>query len=137
MNPKRLVLAIVAVFVGTFATDMLIHGFWLESAYKASASLWRTEAEMRHHQAYLFAGQFLSALMFVLIWSHAAVATLPRACAYGLCMALFQQSMTFIWYAVQPLPGGIALRWVLAGAAQGLLMGLIVFYAYKPKPTAA
>ena len=53
MNPKRLVLAIVAVFVGIFATDMLIHGVWLNGLYKDTAQLWRTEAEMKHHMAYL------------------------------------------------------------------------------------
>ena len=137
MNPKRLVLAIVAVFVGIFATDMLIHGVWLNSLYKETAQLWRTEAEMTHHMAYLIAGQFLTALMFVLIWAHAAMPSLGRACAYGLCMALFQQAMTFITYAVQPLPGGIALRWVLAGAAQGVLMGMIVYFAYKTKARSA
>ena len=137
MNPKRLVLAIVAVFVGIFATDMLIHGVWLNSLYKDTAQLWRSEAEMRHHMAFLTAGQFLTALMFVLIWTHAAIASLGRACAYGLCMALFQQAMTFITYAVQPLPGEIALKWVLAGSAQGVLMGVIVFFTYKTKAQSA
>ena len=88
MNPKRLVLAIVAVFAGVLATDYLVHVVWLQSSYQASASLWRTEAEIRHHRAYLLGGEFLTALMFVLIWAHAAIATLGRACAYGLCMAL-------------------------------------------------
>ena len=134
MNPKRLILAVVAVFIGLFATDFLVHGVWLQSLYKESASLWRNEAEMQHHQAYLFAGQFLSTLMFVLIWANATRATLPRACAFGLCMGLFGQAMTFIMYAVQPLPGAIAVRWVIAGAAQGVLMGLIAHGVYKPKP---
>ena len=136
MNPKRLILAVVAVFAGLFASDFLVHGIWLESLYKASASLWRSDAEMRHHQAYLFAGQFLSALMFVLIWANAARATLSRACAFGLCMGLFGQSLTFILYAVQPMPGAIAVRWVIAGAAQGVLMGLISYFVYKSKPAA-
>jgi hypothetical protein len=35
---------------------------------------------------------------------------------------------------VQPLPADIAVKWFVPGVAQGLLMGLIVFFIYKPKP---
>jgi hypothetical protein len=32
MNPKRLILAIVVVFVGFWVTSYLIHGLWLNSS---------------------------------------------------------------------------------------------------------
>ena len=137
MNIKGLVLAFVAVLVGVLVTDFLIHGLWLQAIYKATASIWRTEAEMKHHYFFLLGGQILTALMFVLIWANAAIASLSRACAYGLCMALFQQAMTFVMYAVEPLPGEIALKWVLSGAAQGVVMGVIVFFTYRTKARSA
>jgi len=49
MNRKRLVLAIVAAFAGIWVTDFLIHGVWLANTYKATASLWRPEAEMQRN----------------------------------------------------------------------------------------
>jgi len=137
MNTKRLVLAIVAVFAAVFATDVLIHGFWLNATYKATMQLWRSEADMQSQMCWLIAGQFLTALMFVLIWSQAAVRSLPRACAYGLCMALFQQATTLITYAVQPIPGEIIFKWFISGIAQGVLMGVILHLIYKPRPAAA
>ena len=33
MNPKRLLLAIVAVFVGVWVTDFIIHGVLLQNTY--------------------------------------------------------------------------------------------------------
>ncbi len=136
MNPTRLILAIIAVFVGVFATDMLIHGVWLNATYKATMQLWRSEADMQKQMGWLIAGQILTALIFVLIWAHAAIRSLPWACAYGLCMALFQQATTLITYAVQPMPGEIMLKWFAAGTGQGLLMGVILHLVYKPKPAA-
>jgi len=136
MNPKRLVLAIVAVFLGVFATDFLIHGVWLAGDYKATMSLWRTEAEMNRHFGWLMLGQFLAAATFTAIYARgfAGMNCLRCACIYGVFMGLFSQANTLVTYAVQPLPAAIAGKWFLAGLAQGVLLGVIVFFAYKPKP---
>ncbi len=46
MNTQRLFIAIITGFVFIFATDFVIHAVWLDSDYKATASLWRPESEM-------------------------------------------------------------------------------------------
>lgn len=135
MNPKRLILAIVAVFAGIFLTDFLIHGVWLQNAYKETASLWRSEAGMQAHIGWLMLGQFLAAVTFAVLWAKgfAASAQVRCACLYGLFMGLFSQATTLITYAVQPFPASIAIKWFAAGLAQGVLLGLLVFFVYKPK----
>ena len=136
MNPKRLILAIIAVFAGVFATDFLIHHVWLMGDYKASASLWRPENEMGGHIGWLFGGELLAAVAFVMIYAKGFADKACPLCAvmFGLFMALFSQANTLISYAVQPLPGNLAAKWVVAAVAQGILIGLIVFFVYKPKP---
>ena len=138
MNTKRLILAIVVVFIAVFATDFLIHGVWLQSDYKETMSLWRTEAEMGKHFPFLLSGQLLAAVAFVVIWSKGlpAVSTLGRSCLYGLTMGLFMQATTLITYAVQPMPGSLMAKWFIAGIVQGVLMGVVVFLVGKPKPEA-
>ncbi len=139
MNPKRLVLAIVVAFLGIWITDFLIHGVWLQDTYKATASLWRPEAEMLSHVGWLLLGQFLMAVAFVTLWAKgfADGARLRCACLYGLFMGVFSQAATLITYAVQPLPADIAVKWFASGVAQGVLIGVIVFFVYKPKPAEA
>ena len=56
MNTKRLILAVVAVFIGVWATNFLIHGVWLKSDYAASMTLWRSEQEMGNHFLSLLGG---------------------------------------------------------------------------------
>lgn len=135
MNPKRLILAIVAVFVGVFATDYLIHEVWLKSTYLETMSLWRPEAEMTARFGWLMLGQFLATVTFVVIWSKGfpATASLGGACLYGLFMGGFSQATTLVTYAVQPFPPGLAMKWFCAGLVQGVLMGVIVYFVYRPK----
>ncbi len=136
MNPKRLILAIIAVFVALFATDYLIHGMWLMSDYKATASLWRPDAEMGSHMGWLMLGQGLATVMFVLIWANGfpVTACLRGACLYGACMGLFSQANTLIAFATQPLPASIAEKWFVSGVVQGVLLGVVAFLVYRPKP---
>jgi hypothetical protein len=136
MNTKRLILAIVVVFGAVFVTNFLIHGLWLQSVYKETASLWRTDAEMQKHFPFMLLGNFLFAATFVVIWSKGfpAVATPGGSCLYGLTMALFAQSLTIITYVVQPMPGSLMAKWFIAGILQGVVMGLTLFLVGKPKP---
>src|SRR2546429_578343 len=103
MNPKRLIIAIVAVFIGVWATDFLIHGVWLQATYKETMNLWRPEADMQAHMGWLMLGQFLFAATFVVLWAKgfAALDCIWSACLYGVFMGLFSQATTLITYAVQ------------------------------------
>jgi hypothetical protein len=137
MNPKRLVLAIIVVFIGIFVTDFLIHGLWLKENYEQTKHLWRSEAQMEKHFGWMFLGQFLIAVPFVILWAKgfAEKACIRCACVYGFLMALFAQAgMSFITYAVQPLPEVIPLKWFISGILQGVLLGVLVFFVYKPAP---
>lgn len=116
-------------------SDFLIHGVWLRADYQASASLWRPEPEMQARLGWLMGGEMLAAVTFVLLYAKgfAELRCLRCACIYGVTMGLFSEASTLINYAVLPLPPVLALKWFAAGIAQGLLAGVIVFLAYKPR----
>lgn len=139
MNSKRLVLAIVVVFVGMWATDFLIHQVWLQKDYVATLSLWRPEGDMQKHMGWIFAGQFLAAVAFVVIWSRGfpTAATLGGSITFGLFMGLFSEATTLILYAVQPMPANLAAKWFIAGVVRGALMGSLVYLVGRPKPIAS
>ena len=139
MKPTRLILAVVAVFVGVWLTDFLIHGVWLQSTYKETASLWRPEAEMQSHMGWLFLGQFVLSVVFVVIWSKGfpATASLCGSAWYGTFMGLAKQANTLVTYAVQPLPANLAVKWFVSGLVQGALMGLLLYFVARPKSAQA
>ena len=136
MNLKRLLLAIVAVFAAIWISDFLIHGVWLRADYEASKSLWRPKPEMQARIGWLFAGELLASVIFVVLYARgfAAMNCLRCACFYGAGMGLFSAAATLINYTVLPLPGSLAVKWVAAAVAQGLFAGLIVYFAYRLPP---
>jgi hypothetical protein len=134
MNSKRLILAIFTAFAFLFGSNFLIHGHWLRPDYMATATLWRTEAEMNARFAWMLSGQLLMAAVFVVLWAtgFAGRGGVKCACVYGLFMGLFSQATTLITYVVTPLPGEIALKWFFSGLAQAVVLGCISFFIYKP-----
>ena len=112
VNTPRLLLAIAVGFVFLFASDFLVHHFWLGVSYKAAAHLWRPEADMNAHLPWLFAGQLLCAVTFVFVWALGfAGRSVASGIVFGILMGAFQQVWALINFAVFPLPGAIAAKW--------------------------
>jgi hypothetical protein len=137
MNINRLVISIIVVFIAVFATDFLIHGLWLSSLYGSTNELWRPEAEMSSgkYMGWMIGGQLLAAITFTTLWAvgFAQHGKLSCAVLFGLFMALFSQTHTLISYAVQPLPMELVWKWLFSGVVQGIVLGIIVSFVYKPK----
>ncbi|MFZ4764857.1 MAG: hypothetical protein ACOYMN_07855 [Roseimicrobium sp.] len=136
MNLKSLIISIVAVFIAVTVTDILIHGVWLSSLYAATKELWRPEAEMASgkYMGWLHAAHLLIAITFTSLWAVGFAKDAKVTCGvkYGLFMGLFSQAHTLIGYAVQPLTLEIVWKWMLSGALQGVLLGIVAFFVYKP-----
>ena len=140
MNTKRLILAMVVAFAVLWVTDFLIHGVWMTPDYRATQQLWRTDAEMQSHMAWMLGAQLLFVITFVILWAKGfASHTKNIACAvgYGLLMGLFSGVWALIMYVVVPMPGSIAAKWFFAGIVQTILLGLVTFWIYKPSAPAA
>ena len=135
MNPKRVVLAIIAVFVVVWVADFLVHGIWLQGDYRASANVWRDPAGMRAHMVWLTLAQVQWSVTFVLIWAKgfAERPCIFRTLIYGFLMGLFFQTNTLVLYAVQPLPGLLMAKWFGANVAEAMLAAVVAFLVYKPK----
>ncbi|MEO6847822.1 MAG: hypothetical protein ABI443_09645 [Chthoniobacterales bacterium] len=136
MNPKRLILAIIAVFIVVFATNYVIHGIWLMADYHATSSLWRTTEEMTRKLPWMFASEFLFSAVFVMLYAKGFADKRCITCAimYGVFMGFFLESKDIITYVVTPLPSALAIKWIAAGLGQTILMAIVVFFVYKPAP---
>ena len=134
MNTTRLALAIIAGFVLIFATDFLIHAVWLAGDYKATAALWRPESEMQRRFPLMLIAQLLCSIAFVYIWAKTGWRrrTVVDGCMFGLWMGLFQQVTTIVLYVVTPMPKELALKWLVAGLVQAVLLGAVAALIYKP-----
>lgn len=136
MNPKSLVITILVAFVTVWVSNFLIHQLWLGDAYKATASLWRTEAEMMAKMPWMLLGQFLAAAAFTMIFAACVAEKRCMSCTikYAFSMGLFSGAGQIMGYCVQPFPGALVAKWVLASIVQAVLLGIFVHKVYKPAP---
>ena len=134
MNVARLFLSIVSGFVYIFATDFLIHAVWLAGDYKATASLWRPEDEMRVRFLWMLGAQLLCSVAFMYIWARTGWRrrSIGNGATFGFWMGLFQQVTTLVLYVVTPMPLGLAAKWFFAGMLQAILLGALAALVYKP-----
>jgi hypothetical protein len=82
----------------------------------------------------MLAAQFLFAAMLCVIWALGfASRSLGTAIVFGLFMALFQQVWPIVTYAVMPLLGSIAVKWIISGVLQVILVTIVAELVYRPR----
>lgn len=127
---KKLIIAIVAVFIGWEILDYVLHSRILSSTYQATAHLWRPEAEMKN--GLLAIVTLISAAVFVYIYaafiSNKSMATAVKyGVLFGVCVGV---SMGYGSYSVMPIPYSLALSWFLGTLVEavvgGILLGLLI-----------
>ncbi|NQU41187.1 MAG: hypothetical protein HQ523_14645 [Lentisphaerae bacterium] len=129
---KRVVMAIIAVFIAWSVLDVVIHGVILKTTYGETASLWRPEGEMK--MGLMYAVGAVGAAAFVGL--YAAVAK-PKSIAAGLKYGLLFGIATgfpmgFGTYCVMPVPVYLAVVWFLGSLVETLVGGAIVGAMIKP-----
>jgi hypothetical protein len=123
---KRVILAIVAVFVAWSVMDFVIHGVILRSTYAATASLWRPTGEMKISLMYF--SVLVAALTFVLIYSlFFAKKGISIGWKYGLLFGLsVGVPMGYGSYSVMPIPYPMAFTWCFGSVIEAIVGGLIL-----------
>lgn len=129
---KRLLLAILAVFVAWQVLDFVIHGLMLMKTYEATAQLWRPMEEMKMGLMRLVG--LVGATVFVVIY---AAMIRPKSVGagviYGTLFGLGTGfSMGFGTYAVMPIPFPLAMTWFLGSVVEAAVGGWLAGWIVKP-----
>lgn len=128
---KRLIIAVVLVFILWSALDFLIHGVILQPAYQATAHLWRPMPEMKI--GLMRAVTLICAVCFVGIYAWLVN---PKSVIHGIRFGLILGvmsglSMGYGSYSVMPIPYAMALTWFLGTLVQMVLAGWLTGYIVK------
>jgi hypothetical protein len=116
------------------ATAYLVHGVWLMPDYNAIPASHRTATAMQQRFWVLAIGQVFFAAIFVYIYTR-GFATIAQGILYGILTSFF----TVIPYSLSEydtylVPYPLAIKWMVAGAIQLMIMGVIVAGIYKHQP---
>lgn len=131
MNVKRLLLAIVAVFVAQQAMELVIHMKILGDTYASIKGLWRPDMQdymwMMHVIGFAFCALFVH---FYVSWRR--VGGVGEGMKYGLIVGLIVGVSGFMQYMIYPLPFSLVVKWLVFGTLQSMVMGAIASGIYRP-----
>jgi hypothetical protein len=125
---KKLITAIVAVYIVLMATNYLVHSVWLMPDYDAIASSHRSAEQIMHRFWAMALGQFFFAAMFAYIYKRGRENKpwLEQGIRYGVVMTFMTVvPYSLSEYTVYNIPHMLAVKWMIAGGIQLLILGLI------------
>jgi hypothetical protein len=126
---KKLVFAIVAAYIVLMLTNYLVHEVWLMSDYAAIPASHRSTAGIMHRFWVMAVGQFFFAALFAYIYTRGAEkkSWLAQGIRYGILIAFLTVIPTALGeYVVYIVPYQLAIKWMIAGGIQLIIMGLLV-----------
>ncbi len=123
---KKIILAVVAVFIAWAILDFVLHGLLLRSTYEATANLWRPMDQMNRPLMYFVS--FVFTVCFVLIYSllvkqKSLAAGVQFGALFGLAIGI---TMGFGSYSYMPIPLMLAWSWFFGSFIKTIIGGAIV-----------
>jgi hypothetical protein len=137
INWKKFVISSIAVFVGLFVTDYLIHGQLMMDLYQKHANLFRDMKSMESLYNYMIAGQILISLAFVFLYTQGysgGKTSLGEGLRYGFYVSLLTcvaHSVAMYAWALYPME--LLQAWAATGVVQTTILGGIAGLTYSHK----
>lgn len=129
---KKLILAVVLIFISWFVIDLFLHGLILRPLYQSTANLWRPNDQMNIPLIYIVT--FVLILCFVFIYTLLINPKSIRAgIKYGIILGVITGTASgFGTYLHMPVPLKLAIFWFFGGLIKAIVAGLILGIIIKP-----
>ena len=136
---KRFIVAWIVLFVAWMLGDFVIHGVLLHGDYLTLPNLYRSDADAQAYFPFMLLTHVFMAGAFTWIYARGVEAKpwVAQGVRFGIAVALLTVvPMYLIYYAVQPLPGGLVLRQIIFESILAVLLGLVVAWLYRERAAA-
>ncbi len=130
----------LVVFVLWMAAGYLVHEVLLGPEYRQLTTLFRPPEEASGMFACMVVARLLMAGAFTWIYSRGVTGGpwLGQGLRFGIAIALLAVIPVYlIYYAVQPIPGGLAHRQMIYDSIVVIVLGLVIAAVYRSRPAAA
>jgi hypothetical protein len=136
MKNKTFWMGYVVVFVVMQALGFVIHEVMMGDTYEKLATIFRPEAEMQSMMWIMMASGALMMLMFCYIFTRGHEGKgIVEGVRYGVLIGLLMAGpMAIDQYVIFPVPGDVAMIWLISGIASLTIAGAIFATIYKPEP---
>ena len=137
---KKFLIAWIVLFVAWFLGSFVVHGVLLRADYLQLTSLFRAESDQQNFFPLMLAAHVILAGAFVWIYARGVEARpwLAQGVRYGVAVALLTVVPTYlIYFAVQPMPGGVVIKQIVCDGVLTVILGTIVAWLYRDRAVAA
>jgi hypothetical protein len=134
---KRFWISAVVLFVVSLGLGYVVHRALLGAEYaELPAGLFRPVADQQAYFGWMLAAHALIALGFTWIYRKGLEAGKPflgQGVRFGLAIAVLATIPTYlIYYAVQPMPGGLVLEQIVYDVVAVVIMGIVAAWINQP-----
>lgn len=135
---KKLIIAWIVIFVAWFLGSFVVHGVLLNPDYtRLAGTLFRTPADSQHYFPLMILAHVMLSGAFVWIYARGVESKpwLAQGLRFGVAVALLTTVPTYIiYFAVQPMPGGVVIKQIVFDGILTLVLGAIVAWLYRGTP---
>ena len=131
----RFLIAGIAAFMVSLILGFLTHGMLLQGDYAQLPNLMRTEADAMAHLPFLLASHLIKGFAFAWVYSKGISSGpwLNQGLRFGVATVfLVTVPLYLVYYAVQPEPGMLVVKQIVADSIAMILMGVVVAMIMKP-----
>lgn len=133
---QRFWISVVVMFVLSLGLGFVVHGVLLGSEYARLTGLFRQPPEADAYFAWMLLAHALIAVGFTWIYRKGLEAGKPflgQGVRFGLAIAVLMTIPIYlIYYAVQPMPGGLVARQIVYDVIAVVIMGIVVAWINRP-----
>ena len=132
MNTKRLILAIIVVFVVANLTGFLIHAYLLKADYMLIAEHYRPVGQEK--MVFICLAYLAFAVGSVIVYAKGIEDKpwLEQGVRFGILMALILAIPSFfIAYAVQPVPSALMVKQIMFETVDKVFLGIVTAAIYR------
>ncbi len=130
-------MVIAAAFVALFAFEWVFHGQIMMDQYRATAAMWRPEAEMQNYWWVCVIRNLVTACIFACLYCRLCMNCCEGACPVGkgiklgAKLGLLLGVAAFGHYAWMPIPMNMALAWLAGETVKGMFVGAVIGMMFK------
>ena len=134
MQNKTFWIGYVVVFLVMQVLGYVIHEVMMGDTYENLAAIFRPEAEMQSMMWIMMASSALMMFMFCYIFTRGHEGKgIAEGARYGLLIGLLVAGpMAIDPHVIFPVPGNVAMIWLISGIASLVIAGAVFSAIYKP-----
>ncbi len=136
MKNKTFWIGLIVVYIVMQALGYVIHEVMMGDTYEKLASIFRPEAEMMDMMWMMMVSGAVMMFMFCYIFTRGHEGKgIAEGVRYGVLIGLLMAGpMAIDQYVIFPVPGNVAMIWLISSIASLTIAGAIFAAIYKPEP---